>query len=261
MPIPAFSVFSAFPGTIATTARHALLALVCGCLAVAMLLPAVPAGAVGAAPLVLDGVAVTVSPETTQVITVRHTSGWHARMQLWSLRDGAWIVDATTNDARTGYGGLVVGTHRVQGTGTTPLGSYPLLQAFGTHRNDAGWHVDYRRIRRGDYWVEDNTSAYYNRYRNRRQGGFHWRKRGGENSSERLLDYRRQYEFAVNTGFNLEQVRHRGAGIFLHVNGRGATAGCVSVPRSLMLRVMGWLDPGPGLSPGLGQAPVIAIGR
>ena len=38
-------------------------------------------------------------------------------------------------------------------------------------------------------------------------------------------------------------MRHRGAGIFLHVNGRGATAGCVSVPRSFMRSTMVRLDP------------------
>jgi L,D-peptidoglycan transpeptidase YkuD (ErfK/YbiS/YcfS/YnhG family) len=38
-------------------------------------------------------------------------------------------------------------------------------------------------------------------------------------------------------------VHHRGAGIFLHINGRGATAGCVSVPESVMLYIAMWLDP------------------
>jgi L,D-peptidoglycan transpeptidase YkuD (ErfK/YbiS/YcfS/YnhG family) len=35
----------------------------------------------------------------------------------------------------------------------------------------------------------------------------------------------------------------RGAGIFLHVNGAGATAGCVSVPRATMDRIMAWISP------------------
>ncbi len=55
------------------------------------------------------------------------------------------------------------------------------------------------------------------------------------------------------TSFNYGQVRHRGSGIFLHVNGSGATGGCVSVPRSMMVRLMRELDPA--------AAPVIAIGR
>ena len=57
----------------------------------------------------------------------------------------------------------------------------------------------------------------------------------------------------MNTTFNIGQVRHRGAGIFLHVNGKGATAGCVSVPRAFMRSMMAGLNPK--------RRPVIAIGR
>ena len=35
----------------------------------------------------------------------------------------------------------------------------------------------------------------------------------------------------------------KGGGIFLHVNGDGATAGCVSVSRPMMARLLRWLDP------------------
>lgn len=45
-------------------------------------------------------------------------------------------------------------------------------------------------------------------------------------------------------GFNYAKpVRGRGAGIFLHVDGEGATAGCVSVPAGAMDRVLAWADP------------------
>ena len=62
-----------------------------------------------------------------------------------------------------------------------------------------------------------------------------------------------QYEYSIVTSYNLEQVRHRGAGIFLHVNGSGATAGCVSAPRSFLQQLMWRLDPA--------QVPVLAVGR
>jgi L,D-peptidoglycan transpeptidase YkuD (ErfK/YbiS/YcfS/YnhG family) len=157
-------------------------------------------------------------------------------------------------DGRTGYGGLVVGTHRHQGTGTTPLGTYRLISVFGTHRGDGGGALPYRRIRADDYWVEDNGSRYYNRYRNKRQGGFRWWLSPRDvNSSERLRDYPVQYEWSVVTSFNRGQVRHRGAGIFLHVNGSGATAGCVSAPEGFLRRAVARLDPA--------RRPVIAIGR
>jgi L,D-peptidoglycan transpeptidase YkuD (ErfK/YbiS/YcfS/YnhG family) len=103
--------------------------------------------------------------------------------------------------------------------------------------------------------VQDNRSAYYNRYRNKAQGGFRWwLPTRDRNSSELLTDFEREYEYAVVTSFNYRaQVRQRGAGIFLHVNGRGPTAGCVSAPRRFLLTTLATLDPA--------QRPVIAIGR
>lgn len=219
-------------------------------------LPAALPAAAQAAPgtVRLGGVAVHLRPGTTQVITVRHTHGTHARVSLWVLRDGGWQRRMSTADGRTGYGGLVAGDRRHQGTGTTPLGTYGLISAFGTHRAAPAWDLPYRRIRPGDYWVEDNASPYYNRYRNRSQGGFRWwLPVSAENGSERLAASPRQYEYAIVLDYNQDQVRHRGAGIFLHVNGRGATAGCVSAPRAFLRALMHRLDPA--------DVPLIAIGR
>jgi len=224
-------------------------------LAVTLLLPItlLSAPPASAATVRLDGVTVRLQPGTTQVITVNHTRSWHARVTFWQRISSGWRKVRQVRDGRTGYGGLVVGDRRKQGTGTTPLGTYGLISSFGTHTRAATWTLPYRKIRAGDYWVQDNQSRYYNRYRNKSQGGFRWRLKSGPNTSERLTDYPTQYEYVVNTSFNYEQVRHRGAGIFLHVNGRGATAGCVSVPRAFMRSMMIRLDPA--------RVPVIAIGR
>lgn len=214
----------------------------------------VPAPAQAADHVRLDGVDVRLGAGTTQVVTVNHTSGYRARITWWVERDGRWEQRMRTSDGRIGYGGLVLGNRRHQGTGTTPIGTYTLPWAFGMRRADPGWDLRYRKVRAGDYWVEDNASRFYNRYRNKSQGGFRWRLPvSAENGSERLLDYPRQYEWAIVTGFNQQQVRHRGAGIFLHVNGSGATAGCVSAPRGFIRALMSRLDPE--------RHPVIAIGR
>lgn len=202
----------------------------------------------------LDGVDVALRDGTTRVVTVNRTRGAHARVLLWALREGHWVRRLQAPDGRIGYGGLVVGTRRRQGTGTTPLGTYGLISSFGTHPARAAWSLGYREVRRGDFWVQDNASRFYNRYRNQRQGGFRWRlPTSAENGSERLTDYPVQYEFSIVTSFNLGQVRHRGAGIFLHVNGSGATAGCVSAPRWFLTAAMARLDPA--------THPLIAIGR
>src|ERR1700712_2693155 len=227
-----------------------LLVLTLGALLAASLLPvsSAEAGVVR-----LGGVRVALQPGTTQVVTVNRTRSWHARVILWERTTTGWRAVARARNGRIGYGGLVAGARRRQGSGKTPLGTYRLLSAFGTHARSAAWRLPYRRIQRGDFWVEDNGSAYYNRYRNTSEGGFRWWLTRGVDTSERLTDFPTQYEYSINTSFNYTQVRHRGAGIFLHVNGRGATAGCASAPRWFLQTMMARLDPKRG--------PLIAIGR
>ena len=232
------------------------------CVSVVAAALTVPGPASGAPPeraraadvVVLDGVPVRLHARTSQVVTVNRTSGHHARVSFWALTGAGWVQRLQATDGRIGYGGLVPGPRRRQGTGTTPLGTYRLPYAFGTQQERDVWDLRYRPIRRGDYWVQDNASRFYNRYRNKSQGGFRWwLPKSDPNSSERLLDYGRQYQLAVVVDFNPGQVRHRGAGIFLHVNGAGATAGCVSAPKAFLQRVMSKLD--------RDKDPVIAVGR
>lgn len=218
-------------------------------------LAAAPVAAVAAEDTVtLDGVTVRLRAGTRQVVTVNRTDGYHARVTYWTRRDGRWKQRFQATDGRIGYNGLVLPRNRVQGSGKTPLGTYRLPWAFGMHAQRDRWDASYRRVRKGDFWVLDNESTHYNRYRNRSQGGFRWRLPASDpDGSERLKDYPKQYEFSIVTSFNSRQVRHRGGAIFLHVNGDGATAGCVSAPRWFLRRLMVHLDQD--------EVPLIAIGR
>ncbi|MFD4576837.1 L,D-transpeptidase [Streptomyces sp. NPDC058417] len=164
----------------------------------------------------------------------------------WDRRDGRW-VRAGSAAARFGAGGLVEGTERRQGTNTTPAGLYDLPYAFGTEPAPRGTSYPYRPVREDSWWCQDNASRAYNRWTEPRPADC----RAAE--SEHLADYRTQYAHALVVGFNYhEPVRGRGAGIFLHVNGKGATAGCVSVPAEAMRRVLAWVEPG--------RRPHLAIG-
>jgi L,D-peptidoglycan transpeptidase YkuD (ErfK/YbiS/YcfS/YnhG family) len=215
-----------------------------------------PAPTAYAAPtdVTLDGVTVKMRKGTTQVVSVNRTTGYHARVTLWRLEKGKWQKRLRAHDGRIGYNGLVRPRKRVQGSGKTPLGTFRLPWAFGMHREKPGWDDSYRKVRKGDYWVLDNQSDHYNRWRNKKRGGFRWWLGPSDpNASERLKDYPKQYEWAVVTSFNNRQVKHRGGAIFLHVNGNGATAGCVSAPRWWMKKLMFRLDQR--------RKPLIAIGR
>ncbi|MGW3496726.1 L,D-transpeptidase family protein [Streptomyces sp. NPDC001020] len=184
----------------------------------------------------------------TQLITAEAprpdaTSG---TVTWWDRRKGHWSRTGSA-PARFGARGLTEGASRVQGTDTTPTGLYGLPYAFGIRAAPTGTKATYRRVRQDSRWCQDNASRSYNRWAEQLPADC----RASE--SEHLAGYGRQYGYALVIGFNYDKpVRGRGAGIFLHVNGEGATAGCVSVPEDAMRRILVWADPARG--------PHIAIG-
>ncbi|WP_326612905.1 hypothetical protein OIE62_09740 [Streptomyces scopuliridis] len=168
------------------------------------------------------------------------------RVTWWDRRGARWVA-AGSAKARFGAGGLTEGRSRKQGTSTTPTGLYGLPYGFGLAPAPDGTSVGYRPVTERSWWCQDNESRAYNRW----VEGLPSDCRATE--SERLADYPSQYDLALVIGFNYDRpVRGRGAGIFLHVNGEGATAGCVSVPADAMSAVLAWADPD--------RRPHIAIG-
>ncbi|MGR6969304.1 L,D-transpeptidase family protein [Streptomyces cynarae] len=180
---------------------------------------------------------------TAEAATTGATSG---TVSWWDRTGGRW-VKAGSAPARFGAKGLVEGGSRRQGTSTTPTGLYDLPFAFGIKAAPSGARAPYRRVRQGTWWCQDNDSLSYNRWAEPLPADC----RASE--SEHLIAYDPQYDYALVIGFNYHlPVRGRGAGIFLHVNGKGATEGCVSVPEDAMERILTWADPG--------RRPHIAIG-
>ncbi|MFE2052921.1 L,D-transpeptidase family protein [Streptomyces sp. NPDC059459] len=225
------------PGVLATLLSASLLVL-----------GAAPAGGPGSRPLPAR---MADTGGGTQLITAvapgpGSTTG---RVTWWDRRgagSGRW-VKAGSAPARFGAGGLTDGATRTQGTNTTPTGLYDLPYAFGIRAAPRGTAYRYRAVRADSWWCQDNDARAYNRWTEPRPADCR------ATEAEHLITYRAQYAHALVVGFNYERpVRGRGAGIFLHVNGAGATAGCVSVPAEAMRRILRWADPA--------AAPHIAIG-
>ncbi|WP_329408055.1 hypothetical protein OG802_06500 [Streptomyces sp. NBC_00704] len=175
----------------------------------------------------------------TQLITAvaPKADGASGTLAWWDLRGGRW-VRAGSAPARFGANGLVEGAARRQGTNTTPTGLYGLPFAFGLRPAPRGTTYPYRPVRQDSWWCQDNASGAYNRWTQPRPADC----RAAE--SEHLVTYRTQYAHALVIGFNYDRpVRGRGAGIFLHVDGRGATAGCVSAPADALRRILAWARP------------------
>jgi len=192
--------------------------------------------------LTLDGISTPITATQHTVTVVRQTSKTHARLSFYRRAAGACAVkrEFRTRTARLGYGGTVEGTERKQGTGTTPRGTYTMTEAFGNGAAPTT-AMPFHEVSRGDYWVQDNDSDYYNSLRNKADGGFRTK------TSENLRSFGKQYRYVVVINFNRApdfQQRHRGSGIFLHVKGSGATAGCVAATRHQLQVVLRWLQPG-----------------
>lgn len=175
----------------------------------------------------------------TQLITAEASgaSSTTGTVTWWDRRGGRW-VEAGSTAARFGAGGLAEGGSREQGTNTTPTGLYDLPYAFGIEEAPAGTRAPYRRVHDDSWWCQDNDSRSYNRWAEPRAADCR------ATEAEHLITYGTQYAYAYVIGFNYaEPVRGRGAGIFLHVNGQGPTAGCVSVSRDAMRGILVWADP------------------
>ncbi|MEI7031933.1 L,D-transpeptidase family protein [Streptomyces pratensis] len=184
----------------------------------------------------------------SQLITAEapHTGSTTGTVTWWERRGGRW-AEAGSAPARFGSGGLVEGSTREQGAGTTPTGLYDLPYAFGVDKAPAGSTYPYRAVGPDSWWCQDNASRAYNRWVEPRPADCR------AEEAEHLVSYGTQYARALVIGFNYDRpVRGRGAGIFLHVNGRGATAGCVSVPADAMAEILAWARPA--------RRPHIAVG-
>lgn len=188
----------------------------------------------------VEGVRVAMSSKQKTATVVR-TSGTRAVVTMVERRPGTKCgVRRVFRDTsgRIGYGGAVPAGQRRQGTGTTPQGTFTVTEGFGLKANP-GTRLPYRVPGKRSYWVLDSRSAFYNQWRESSQGGF----RTGP--GERLRDYPGQYNYSAVINYNRwPAVKGKGGAIFLHVHGRGATAGCVSVTETNMKSFLRHVDAG-----------------
>jgi L,D-peptidoglycan transpeptidase YkuD (ErfK/YbiS/YcfS/YnhG family) len=142
--------------------------------------------------------------------------------------------------ARIGFAG--VSTHRHEGDGTTPLGTFrmgPTL--YGIDPNPGGLHLPFHHLVCGDWWDEDASSPGYNQFRHVPCG----RAPPFGGASEALWRSPRTYRELAFVEYNAQPaVPGLGSAIFLHADDGNATNGCISLPRPELLEVLRWLRPG-----------------
>ena len=185
------------------------------------------------------GPAPAAAGNAAQLVTVAAAPGSTlARLELWAWSGSCWQRVAGPWRARVGVAGISAAKR--EGDDSTPAGVFRIgPTAYGLDANP-GWHGRYHRLGCGDWWDEDPASPSYNRFRHVPCGTSPPFGGGSEALWRATVAYR---EFAVieyNAG---PVVPGRGSAIFLHDDTGGPTAGCVSLPRPQLLRVLRWLIP------------------
>lgn len=193
--------------------------------------------------------------EQVVVVTAPSPRARTGTVEAFEQRDGAWVRVIGPVRAQLGHGGLVPGDRRRQGSGTTPLGTYAIVSAFGRDA-DPGTAMPYRAIDRDDVWTFDrNHPETYNLMQTAPRS---WAAYGGR--LERLWSFGRQYDLVAVLDYNLpasdtittiDGVRRtsrpvdtrRGGAIFIHASNGRSTAGCIAIPKADMAALLRWLDP------------------
>lgn len=120
-----------------------------------------------------------------------------------------------------------------EGDGKTPLGIYKLGIAFGMHELK---NKNYIQINKNLYWIDDTKSKYYNQLIDITKTEKDWE------TAEHLIDYKEQYEYAIEIKTNNQNIPGQGSAIFLHCSVGSPTSGCVAIDREKMRYIIENID-------------------
>lgn len=154
-----------------------------------------------------------------QIINVTNISGSKATLDFWENE-----VKIFSTKAFIGKNGIT--NNKREGDGKTPIGKYNLGVAFGIH--DKINFCNYVKINKNLHWVDDVDSKFYNQLVDVTKVKKDW------NSSEHLIEYPKQYEYAIEIKTNSKNIPGKGSAIFLHCSVERPTAGCVAIDTKYM---------------------------
>lgn len=180
------------------------------------------------------------SGQAAQLVTVvaPRRSSTQGTLRLWRRTGRCWRAAAGPWTAWLGQQGVSATKH--EGDRTTPAGRFGFARVMYGISGSPGVHYVYHHIVCGDWWVEDPSSPYYNRFRHVACGSSPPFRVTSEDMSRSPTAYRHLAVIAYNT---TPVVPGRGSGIFLHASTGRPTLGCVSLPLPDLLVLLRWLRP------------------
>jgi L,D-peptidoglycan transpeptidase YkuD (ErfK/YbiS/YcfS/YnhG family) len=161
-----------------------------------------------------------------------------ATLEFFVRQGGCFRLVDGPYPALVGANGL--STHHHEGDDTTPIGLFGFQSTMYGVLADPGTAFRYHQLVCGDWWDEQSTSPLYNHFVHvpcDTKPDF-----GG--GSEALWQSVPAYDYFAVIAYNRHPiVPGKGSAIFLHVSTGQPTAGCVSIPKADLLRVLRALRP------------------
>lgn len=194
-----------------------------------------PSGSLGRryGPVVPSQAGSLAAAETTDQILTVAVSGTSADVSMHVMDStGAWY-ELLRTEGTIGANGL---GKTVQGDKKTPVGLFHFTKAFGIE-SDPGSVIPYTQVDDSHYWVGDPNSRYYNQFVSTSSVARDW------DDAEHLIDYPVVYDHVLALDYNSDNTPGLGSAIFLHCwRDGGTTLGCVAIPKSAMIRLLGIAD-------------------
>jgi len=159
----------------------------------------------------------------------------YATLTAYSKRSAGWVRVFGPWTARIGRNGFAPSGKKREGDGRTPTGSYGFSFFFGVDPRPSGIHYSWRHAYTYDVWDDDSSSSRYNLWTDRRR---YYPGRDPE-----PMHVSPSYNYGAVIFYNTSRTPGLGSAIFFHVSHGSATAGCVAIPQSELLRVLRWLNP------------------
>lgn len=164
---------------------------------------------------------------SSQLVVASVYDGTYASVTMYSKNGDRWKEDFTTI-GRTGSKGI---QKEKEGDKKSPSGIYGLHTPFGI-RTNPGCPMAYLQVTENHYWG-GSPDKYYNTMVDISESPDYIAGTG-----EHIIDYGSVYNYCVAIDYNPEGVVGKGSAIFLHCQGKGTTAGCISIPESNMVYLL-----------------------
>lgn len=130
-------------------------------------------------------------------------------------------------------------TQKEEGDKKTPIGEFELGMAFGMHNRDTlklDSNIKYVQLTDSMYWVSDYNSKYYNEFVDIKETKKEWTE------AEHLIQYKIQYEYAIEIKINQHNIPKKGSATFIHCDINKPTAGCIAMKKEKVIELLNMID-------------------